>query len=197
MESSSATAHGGFLSSPRAQRRLLWIGGGVFLVGLIVFLSAVVFRGSSGIHSPISTQAAQHVKPPVKARPDPAAYKVARKFMETAVQRKNLDLAYSLVGPDLKGGLTKKQFEKGNIPVISYPAGNLETAGFTVVSSYKTQMMLLVDLVARKGSGANIRPHLPFWVGLVRAHNKPNGHWLVNYWIPDWSPPVPLAGGGG
>ena len=93
--------------------------------------------------------------------------------------------------------LTKKQFEKGNIPVISYPAGNLKTAGFTVVSSYKTQMMLLVDLVARKGSGANIRPHLPFWVGLVRAHNKPNGHWLVNYWIPDWSPPVPLAGGGG
>ena len=68
MESSSATAHGGFLSSPRAQRRLLWIGGGVFLVGLIVFLSAVVFRGSSGIHSPISTQAAQHVKPPKRTR---------------------------------------------------------------------------------------------------------------------------------
>src|SRR5207302_8899040 len=124
------------------------------------------------------------------AQPDSASHKVARKFMGTADPRNNLDRAYSPVGPDLKGGLTKKQFEKGNIPVISYPAGNLETAGFTVVSSYKTQMMLLVDLVARKGSGANIRPHLPFWGGLVRAHTTPTGHWLTNYWTPDRSPPA-------
>jgi hypothetical protein len=194
METSSSTAHNGFLSSPRAQRRLLWISGGVLVVGLIVFLSTTVFRGSSGLHSPISTQAAQHVKQPVHAPPDPKAYRVARKFMETAVLRKNMDVAYNLVNGELKAGISKKQWLKGNNPVDPYPANNTKTAGFQVVSSYKTQLMLLVDLVAAKGT--NVRPHLPFWLGLVRAHNKPNGRWLVNYWVPDWSPPVPIAGGG-
>lgn len=168
----------------------MWISGGVLAVGLIVFLATVVFRGSSGLHSPISTTAAQHMKQPVKAAPDPEAYKVARKFIETAVLRKNLDTAYSLVNQDIKGGQTKKQWNTGNIAVVGYPAGNAKTAGFQVINSYKTQMKLLVDLVAAKGSGSNIRPHLPFWIGLVRAGNKPNGRWLVNYWVPDYTPPV-------
>jgi hypothetical protein len=187
--SSSPSADGGFLSSPRAQRRFRWISGGVFGVGLIVFLSVFVFRGSSGIHSPISNQPAQTVAKQVKAPPDPRAYAVARKFIETAVLRKNLDVAYPLVNHEIKGGMTRKQWDKGTIAVMGYPAGNAKTTGFTVLWSYKTQMMLVVDLVARKGT--NVRPHLPFFLGLVRAGNKPDGRWLVNYWLPDWSPPVP------
>ena len=194
MESSSSNAQGGFLSSPRAQRRFRWISAGVFGVGLIVFLSIFVFRGSSGLHSPISNKPAQSVKPLVKAPPDPQAYKVARTFMETAVLRKNLSVAYPLVNHDLKGGMTLKQWDKGTIAVMPYPGENVKSAGFEVVDSYKTQMLLIVDLVARPGT--HVRPHLPFWIGLVRAHNKPNGHWLVNYWLPYWSPPVPIAGGG-
>ena len=189
MESPPSATHDGFLSSPRAQRRFLWISGGVFAVGLIVFLSVYVFRGSSGYHAPLSKQPAQHAQKMIKAKPDPAAYKVARTFMETAVQRKNLSAAYPLVGPDLKGGLTLKQWDKGNIPVVQYPAGNLKTAGFQVINSYKTQMLLIVDLVAKRGT--DVRPHLPFWIGLIRAHNDPKGRWLVNYWLPYWSPPLP------
>ena len=169
---------------------MLWISGCFLAVGVVVFLAVFVFGESSGLHSPISKQAAQSAPKEVKAKPDPKAYKVARTFMETAVLRKNLDTAYPLVDHELKGGLTKKQWETGHIPVDPYPAGNIKTAGFEVVWSYKTQLMLLVDLVAKKGSGSNIRPHLPFWLGLVRAHNKPNGKWLVNYWVPDYTPPV-------
>jgi hypothetical protein len=180
----------GFWSSPRAQRRLIWIGGGVFGVGLILILSTTVLRGTSGLHSPISNVAAQHVKEPVKAPPDHKAYKVARKFIETAVLRKHLDVAYPLVNHDIKGGMTRKQWDTGNIAVVSYPANNTKTAGFTVIASYKTQIMLLVDLVARPN--APVRPHLPFWLGLVRAGNKPNGRWLVSYWLPDWMPPIPI-----
>jgi hypothetical protein len=191
--SSSSSAAGGILSSPRAQRRFLWISGAVLVIGLIVFLSAFAFRGSPGIQAPISKQKAQSAPKEVKAKPDPKAYTVARKFMATAVLRKNLSSAYKLVGPDLKGGMTLKQWDKGNIPVMGYPANNVKTAGFTVISSHKTDMMLLVDLVAQRGT--DVRPHLPFWLGLIRAHNKPNGHWLVNYWLPDWEPPVPSGNG--
>ncbi len=189
MESTTSPGTGGILSSPRAQRRLIWISGGVFVVGLIVFISVFVLRGSSGYHSPISSKPAAAAPKQIKAPPDPAAYKVGRKFMETAVLRKNLDAAYPLVNNEIKGGLTKKQWETGNIPVIGYPADNTKTAGFTVLWSYKTQMMLVVDLVAKPGS--DVRPHLPFFLGLVRAGGKPNGRWLVNYWEADWAPPVP------
>jgi hypothetical protein len=166
----------------------MWISGGVLIVGVIVFLSTVVFGESSGLHSKISTQPAQHVKQPVKAAPDPEAYKVARKFISTAVLRKNLDQAYPLVNRDIKGGLSRKQWDTGNIPVIPYPAGNVKSAGFTVINSYKTQMTLVVDLVAAKGT--KVRPHLPFFIGLVRAGGKPKGRWLVNYWEADYTPPV-------
>jgi hypothetical protein len=184
----------GILNSPRAQRRLLLISGGVLLIGLIVFLSAVVFRGSSGIHSPITTLPAKSAPKLVKAPPDPKAFTVARKFIETAVLRKNLDAAYPIVNPEIKGGLSKKAWESGNIPVIGYPAGNAKTAAFTVLWSYKTQLMTVVDLVAQRG--AHVRPHLPFFLGLVRAHNKPKGQWLVNYWQADYTPPVPYGGNG-
>jgi hypothetical protein len=172
----------------------MWGGGAVLLVGVIVFLAAVVFRGSSGVKSPLSTEAAQTAPKQVKAKPDPTAFKVARTFLETAVLRKNLDVAYPLVNAEIKGGMTRKQWDTGNISVIGYPAGNAKTAGFTVLWSYKTQLMTVVDLVARKGS--HVRPHLPFFLGLVRQHDKPRGRWLVNYFQADYTPPVNAAGNG-
>lgn len=184
----STPSETGFFSSPRNQRRLMWASGAVLLVGLIVFLTTVVFHGSSGIKSPISTVRAQSAPKQIRAKADPKAFEVGRKFIETAVQRKNLDAAYTLVNDEIKGGQTRKQWDTGNIAVIKYPSGNAETAAFTVVWSYRTQMMTIVDLVAKKGS--HLRPHIPFWLGFVRAHDKPNGHWLVNYFQADWTPPV-------
>jgi hypothetical protein len=183
----------GFLDSPRARRRFYWLSGGVFLIGLIAFVSVFAFRNSSGIHAPISTVKAQSAPPAVKAPPDPTAYKVARAFIESAVLRKNLDASYSLVNPEIRGTLTRKQWRTGNIPVIGYPADNAKTAGFQVVYSYKTQMELIVDLVAKPGS--QVRPHLSFYIGLVRKGGKPKGRWLVNYWQADYRPPIPMAGG--
>jgi len=182
---------GGFLNSPRAQRRLILISGVVFAAGLIAFISAYVLRGTSGIHSPISNKPAQTVQKLVKAPPSKAAFKVARQFLETAPLRKNLDQAYPLVGRPLRGNMSRKEWTKGNIPVIDYPAGNTKTAAFLVQWSYRTQMMLEVDLVARAGSGSNVRPHLAFLLGLERQGDKPNGRWLVTTWIPDWHPPIP------
>jgi hypothetical protein len=190
MESSSRTV-GGILSSPRGQRRLIIFSGVVLVVGFIAFLSAFLLKGTSGIHSPISTLPAQTHAAVVKAPPSKEALQVARKFIETAVLRKNLSEAYDLVGPALKGNMTRAQFVKGDIPVQPYPARNTRTAAFTVDWSYRTQIMLEVDLVAKKGSGANIRPHFPYFLGLERKGDKPNGRWQVNTWISAWHPPLP------
>jgi hypothetical protein len=193
MDSTSSSASGGILSSPRAQRRLLVISGGVLAAGLIAVISGVLLRGTSGIHSPISTLPAQTHPNLIKAPPTKDALRVARQFIETAPLRKDLDKAYSLVGPSLGAGLTRKQFISGNIPVIDYPAGNAKTAAFVVDWSYRTEVMLEVDLVAKKGSGSNIRPHLPFFLGLERKGDQPNGRWRVTTFIPVWHPPIPMS----
>jgi hypothetical protein len=182
----SSTSSGGFLSSPRAQRRLLIVSGIVFAVGLILFLSLDVLKGHSSLNAPISTTPAQHAAKQIKAPPKKEAYTVGRKFMETAVQRQNLDASYKLVAGDVRGGLTRKQWDTGNIPVIGYPASNTKTAGFLVDWSYTNQVMFTVDLVAKKG--VNERPHLPFFLGLIKGKD---GHWRVNYWQADWRPPLP------
>jgi hypothetical protein len=198
MESStSSRTAGGILSSPRGQRRLIIFSGAVLVVGFIAFLSTVLLKGTSGIHSPLSTLPAQTHERLVKAPPSKEALRVAREFIETAPLRKNLAKAYDITGPALKGTLTRAQFIKGDIPVVDYPARNAKTAAFTVDWSYDKQIMLEVDLVAKKGSGSNIRPHLPFFLGLERKGGKPNGAWQVNTWIPAWHPPIPMAGGGG
>jgi hypothetical protein len=198
MESSSSPRTvGRILSSPRGQRRLIIFSAAVLVIGFIAFLSAFLLKGTSGIHSPLSTLPAQTHPKSIKAPPSKEALRVAREFIETAPLRKNLDRAYEITGPALRGNMTRAEFEKGNIPVIDYPARNTKTAAFIVDWSYQNQIMLEVDLVAKKGSGANIRPHLPYFLGLERKGDKPNGAWQVNTWISAWHPPVPMAGGGG
>jgi hypothetical protein len=90
--------------------------------------------------------------------------------------------------------MTRKEWDTGNIPVITYPARNIESTAFTVVYSYTTSALLEVDLVAQSPADQS-RPHLRFFIGLKRAGDKPTGRWLVNYWQPHWRPPIPPAVG--
>jgi hypothetical protein len=189
--SSTTSSPSGFLSSPRNQRWLMWISSAVLVVGVAVFLGVFFTRGTSqpaGVTNlstvssgPSSTKTA--TKNPTVA-PSAAALKVARTFLETAVLRKNLDVSYRLVGPDLKGGMSLAQWRKGSIPVQPFPAINVKTAQFVVLTSSKNELRLSVGpLVARKGSG--IRP-LAFYLNVDRL----GGRWLVNYFLPDYHPGV-------
>jgi hypothetical protein len=182
----------GFFNSPRNQRRLLFVSAGIFAVGIAVFVSLVLLRGTSNAFTDtISNKPAQlyHAEKPVPV--SKGEITVARKFIQTAVARQDLNAAYSLVHGDLKGALTRSQWNTGNIPVIFYPARNALSASFVTDYSFKTSALFEVDLVAKPGSDQ--RPHLLFYLGLKRAGAKPTGNWLVSYWQPHWRPPVPEA----
>lgn len=184
------TADTGFLGSPKNQRRILIGSAAVFVIGLIVFISMVLLRGTSNaFQSPISNKPASLVRKEHTVKPSAAALDTARRFIETAVLRKNLDSIYPYIHDQLKGRLTRKQWDTGNIPVIGYPANNAATAGFVVNYSYQDEMLLTVDLVAKHGSPSTVRPHLAFFLGLKNV----KGRWEVSYWEPDWRPPVPMA----
>lgn len=177
------------LSSPRGQRRILLVSLVVFVAGAVAATVVFVKNTSNAFVGTNSTTTVALIKTPKTVKPSAAAFAVAREFIRTAVARKNLDVSYDIVHPDLKGRLTRKQWDTGNIPVVDYPANNINSAAFIVDFSYPTQMLLEVDLVAKEGSG--VRPHLLFFIGLKRAHDSPTGRWLVNYWEPHWKPPVP------
>jgi len=123
----------GLTDSPRKQRRFFYLSASVLAIGVAAFLSLVVFKGTSNAFTDtISNKPATLYHPDKKVPLSKEQVALARRFIQTAVERKNLDAAYSFTHPDLRGNLTRKQWDTGNIPVINYPARNAETASFVV-----------------------------------------------------------------
>jgi hypothetical protein len=170
----------------------MWISAAVLVIGVAVFLGVYFSRGTTQSNINVSTVTSAGPSSTKAATKNPrvpasaGALKVARTFLETAVLRKNLDAAYGIVGPNLKGGMTLAQWRTGNIAVVGYPAANAKTAKLVVKSSHKNEVRLLVELVPQKGSG--VRP-LAFFLNVDRI----GGKWLVNYWLADYSIPVKQA----
>ena len=152
MANSTGTLNG-FFNSPRNQRRLFFVSAAVLAVGIAVFVALVLLRGTSNAFTDtISNKPAQLYHPEKPVPVSKSELSVARKFIETAVARQNLNAAYNLVHTDLKGRLTRSQWNSGNIPVIYYPARNAETTSFQTDYSYQTSALFEVDLVAKPGS---------------------------------------------
>ena len=178
------------LPTRRLGRRIrFWLA----LAGVAAGVASIflLLPGHGTTNLPPSNKPAQLVQKEIRAPSDPAAVRIAREFVETAVLRKNLNWAYDHVHPYMKGLMTRAQWDTGTIPVIPYPAENASTAQFLVVYSFQTEVLYSVDLVARPGS--HVRPHLYFFMGLRRAGDKRTGRWLVSYWEPNWLPPVPVS----
>jgi hypothetical protein len=183
-----------FFNSPRRQRRFFILSAAVLAIGVGAFLAMVVFRGTpNAFTDTLSNKPAQLYHPDKKVPLSKEEVALARRFIKTAVERRDLNAAYTIVHPDLKGTLTRKEWDTGNIPVVSYLAENADTAAFSVDYSFKTSALLEIDLVAKPGKDQ--RPELRFYLGLKREGGKSNGRWLVNYWQPHWKPPVPQAVG--
>ena len=190
----SSGISGALWGSPRRQRRFFWLSGAVLLAGIAAFLAFVVFRGTSNAYpDKFSNQPAQLNHPDKKAPVTKEQISLARRFLKTAVTRTDLKSAYWLVGPDLRGGLSQKQWMTGNIPVLYYHADNADTVAFKTDYSFQKQALFEVNLHAKPGT--ENRPTLLFFIGLARQGGKANGRWLVNYFEPNWRPPIPMAPG--
>jgi hypothetical protein len=185
---------GGMLDSPRKQRRFLIISAAVFAIGVVSFVSVFLLRGTSNAFpDTISNQPAKLAKPQKTVPVSTEQVTLMRTFIKTAVARKRLAYAYSLVNADLKGTMTLKQWETGNIPVIQYLAENVDTAEFIPIYHYETQALFNVDLIPV--GHTQERPELLFFIGMKRAGGSKTGKWLIDYWQPRWRPPVPAAPG--
>jgi hypothetical protein len=122
---------------------------------------------------------AQPKKAPFTKVDQRAVRRVLREFEATAVVRRDVGRSWALASPSLKEGFTRKQWDRGDLPVVPYPAANRGLGAWGIVQySYTKTVGLEVVLFPRSGSGWST---MTADVELVKGHD---GRWRVNYWMP-------------
>ncbi len=173
--------------APRARRRAVWIVAGLALVvGVVVLLVFGPNKNPPPEH--LSAAPAQQPEQLVEAPLSGEARRVAVRFIQTAVARKNLDEAWTLVGPNLRGGLSKERWTQGENPVVPYPIDQLDVAPYKVDESYTRSALLEVALLPRKGSGVRAQV---FFLELRKVGAGQASRWIVDNWVPRASAVVP------
>jgi hypothetical protein len=191
-----------FLSSSRLNRVLFWVGAIVLAAGVTVFIVKVAGNNdssSTAANVDLNSNLAQNrpAANQLKQKPakiDPAARQVAGKFILTAVARKNLVESWKYVSPSLKQGYTLREWKTGNLPVVPYPVQGLDQARFRVTYQQPKELDMQVALIPKKGVKVDATT---FQIVLVKRGAGANARWLVDYWMPVWSAPLPNAPGGG
>ena len=121
--------------SARTRRRVA-IAGVAALVPVAAALLLVLAPNKNPPPERISTVPAQEPEPRVKAPLTDEARRVAMRFIQTAVAREHLEEAWTLVGPNLRGGMTKERWISGANPVVPYPIDKLDVAPYKVDESF-------------------------------------------------------------
>ena len=179
-----------YLSTGQGRRTAPLLSGLVLVAGIVAFTVAWFGDTGTSLESPLSNEPAQVYTPRKQVPLDAAARTVAGRFILTAVARQNLAESYALAHPELRQGMTKREWLTGDIPVVYYPAKQIETATFKVDESYPAEAILEVALLPKET--AKVKPQV-FFIGLKKVGKGVAARWLVNYWVPRAAPQIPTA----
>jgi hypothetical protein len=169
---------------PGWQKALPWVVA-VVVVGAAIAAGIIWSNTGHSTATPLTNVPADdrsQVPPTVKLTP--GATKVARRFIQTAVARKNLSQAYGIVTEEIRQGQSLRSWKTGNIAVIPYPVDDIKYAPMKIDFSYPSEAQIEVALLPKAGS--KVKGQL-FLMDLV----KRDGKWLVNSWVPRVVAPVP------
>jgi hypothetical protein len=184
----------------RVIRLLPWLSALVLVAGVVAFV--IVRAGQNpdtnagaapANGAPVKVTNEQYVNP---RDVDPRVMVTARQFLKTAVDRSNAVRAYQLSGPELRQGLTLKQWVHDwndpnvGVAVVPYPLAKVKASPFRVDWATKKQVMLEVALLPKPGAG--IRSQL-FYMRIDKAGVGSAARWIVGYWVPRVNPPVPIT----
>jgi hypothetical protein len=179
----------------------LWFGVAVFAVGAAALV--FVFVDGSG-NEPVNPDKGFKAQLPARSIPlkngdgvtvktysqlDQNVRSDIKTFIGTAVARKNLGNSWAVVSPTLKRGYTPKSWANGaDLPVVPYPGVDTEHIQYFLDYASTKEILVEVGLAGKKG--VSTRP-VTFQLGLVRGAKGSAHPWLVDYWMPRWTPPVP------
>ena len=119
-------------------------------------------------------------KPHLRSADAKAIAAVLTRYVPAALERKDLRLAYELSGPQVRGGMTLKEWLKGDIPVYEFPARAGPVRPSDWVLQWAEPRDVGVDLFLQPRHGVtNVGP-IAFGIDMVLR----NGRWLVNNFVP-------------
>ena len=168
------------LRSPRWRRRLVWLSIPL-LVAPLVYLG-VHYSNPADPGNPTGPEGSFPADPksaPFTAAKRRAVRPVLRDFIKSAVAREDVSRSWDLAGPSLKQGLTQRQWNRGQLPVVPYPAADRGLGTWSLVQySYTDAVGLEVFLFPKPDSGYSA---VTADVELVKTND---GRWKVDYWLP-------------
>jgi hypothetical protein len=102
---------------------------------------------------------------------------VLDRFVPSALERRNLEIARGLVTSSFAAGVTDAQWRRGEIPVFPYKPRDTTFHGWTQNYGYRNEVSLdiLVHPSAEEALGA-----IAFTAVLKRKHNR----WLIDTFVP-------------
>jgi hypothetical protein len=179
------------LSSPRLRRRLLWAGTGVVAAGAVALAVVLWPRAKEEpVAAPPGTDivlevSAEAPEVPLTAETRAAVLDVAQRFLTSAVVRERLAASWELAHPDLRQGLTRREWTAGDIPVVPYP---VDTARWRL--GYSQQGIVGLEVYVLPKAGSRIRP-MVFDMEVKASGSGAARRWLVSNWAPRVNPGGP------
>ncbi len=169
--------------SARAKRRLVRVG---LLLTVILAVTVVVamlpqpHREAETFHNvPADVPAAT----PDKVAASPKLRKLligeTDAFVRTAVRRHDLAASWPLIHPNLKQGLTRREWLSGDIPVVPFPAKGI--IAWDLDWSYPGDVAADVVLQPLPKSGLYQKT---FTIEFKRVGRASENQWLVYSWVP-------------
>ena len=152
---------------------------GLALVAGIVTALVILVPGAGGKANVAPDPSAAAVDVVDQRRPrhtiPPEARRVAGRFILTAAMRRNLDQAWPLAGPDVRQGMSYKEWLSGNIAVARV-FGGIKSAPMSVDAAQKDWAMLQILVTPQDRT---VKPAL-FTMRLDRVGAGKARHWVVN-----------------
>ena len=176
------------LTSRKVLKWLPWVSGLILLAGVVAVLLTYFRNTGTSLQTPLRNEPAQVVKEGQKVPLERQAKIVAGRFILSAVARHDLRAAYKLAGPQIRQGMTLKEWMTGNIPVVPFPVRKVDIAPMQILASHKRDALLRVALLPESAKGQL------FYIGLIKVGKGKKAHWLVNSWVPWNATLVPNTG---
>jgi hypothetical protein len=191
------------LSSARFNRLLLGFGIVIFAVGALVLVVKLV-GGTNGETD--QTLRPSKAQAPAKSVPlkngqgtrirtyeqlDPKIKATVNTFLDAAVARHNQARAWAITTPNLHAGYTRKQWNTADaLPVVPYPIWDMKHVNYAL--DYAVSDEILLDVGVSSNPKLHLRA-LTFMLGLAPVGKGAHRQWKVDYWMPRYTPPIPIA----
>jgi hypothetical protein len=170
----------GRLSSHRFRRRLIWAGSATAATAAVVVGSIWIGNTGRRFDNRLVDKPAWVYKTPPAAHLTESqrseVLSVMSRFIKTAVARRQLDAAYDMTAPELRGQLTRKAWRSGNIPIVPFPS--IGIYDMVLDYSYSGDVAFDVALIGNRGGVKT------FLVELKQAGHGEHAPWRVAAWVP-------------